>query len=888
MISIKSLNKFYNRRKSNEVHAVRNISLELPDRGMVALFGRSGCGKTTLLNLIGALDDTDGGSIALNGDNVFGKDIDRYRNAHIGYIFQNYNLNENETVFENVASALKLCGVTDKDVIREHVMNALKNVGIENYSKRLPNNLSGGQQQRVAIARAIVKNPSVILADEPTGNLDELNTVMVMEMLKELSKERLVILVTHEAHLVDYYCDRVIEIHDGLIKSEYSNNETYGYTSREKNAIYLGELDSTSVSVKGAEIQYYGEETDGEITLRIINTDGKIYITSDNPKVKFIDSSSEIKIREGVFEERKAREEKRGSFTILPLEHGRVFGKLFGFWDSLVSGVRSIHSQKKKMKLLPIMLSLSLLICMLMIYTGSILERYSGIANIAGKSVILVDGRSISSSSLKTLMENDSSIRKSSFIPSDNTLEEITKYGSSFDTVTVSVGSFESIMGYVSDLRAETRFFSLDLAKDYSLVCGKAPSLLTECLISRGTADELLSESNINYITEYEDLLGLELQINSLATNRFVISGIVDTNEFMTFLPSTFAHSENTPYFLMSQGETEYRGIDIEIDISDSEVVYVYDGLNRVKYAVGDKVLISGRQYTIADIIDAKRYSFEDYLVCEKGIRLYKTEEELISLYGQNEQYNYKKWNDLLFENSEVKPEYNMEELYDLYADEYAAYTDTFSGVNLAGGFILSDDDYKLAISWTNEYVGSYSIDYSKPDFYGVFILYSENVKNTANALKEIDANYVTPAKMRDILMADFISEFITSITIVGVILVFLMVSIYFMMRSIMLSRIREVGIYRAIGVSKKNILFRFFVEISYTVAVAIILPMIVFSAFIYIVMGTTSIVTLYFPIWLVLIYIAATYGVCTVAGIIPIFTLLSKTPSEILAKYDI
>ena len=173
---------------------MNGISLSLPESGMIAIFGKSGCGKTTLLNTIGGLDSLASGSIEIFGENL-ANDPDIIRNRYTGYIFQNYNLNVGETVFENVADALRLCGVEDEQVIRTRVLAALADVDMYKFRERTPDTLSGGQQQRVAIARAIVKSPAIILADEPTGNLDENNTVLVMDILKEISRTRLVLLI---------------------------------------------------------------------------------------------------------------------------------------------------------------------------------------------------------------------------------------------------------------------------------------------------------------------------------------------------------------------------------------------------------------------------------------------------------------------------------------------------------------------------------------------------------------------------------------------------------------------------------------------------------------------------------------------------------------------
>ena len=157
-ISIRDADKYYNRGKGNQIHVINRIGLELPESGMVAVFGRSGCpsgsGKTTLLNAIGGLDTLDSGSILVDGQDMR-QNTDYLRNRYIGYIFQNYNLNVSQTVGENVANALILCGMTDREEIARRVRVALANVGMEKFADRTPDTLSGGQQQRVAIARTL-------------------------------------------------------------------------------------------------------------------------------------------------------------------------------------------------------------------------------------------------------------------------------------------------------------------------------------------------------------------------------------------------------------------------------------------------------------------------------------------------------------------------------------------------------------------------------------------------------------------------------------------------------------------------------------------------------------------------------------------------------------
>lgn len=223
MLELKGITKDY-AAGENVVHALKGISVTFRDREFVSILGQSGCGKTTLLNIIGGLDQYTRGDLVINGRSTKSyrdRDWDTYRNHSVGFVFQSYNLIPHQTVLANVEMALLLSG-TPKAERRRRAEEALTRVGLGEHLKKRPNQLSGGQMQRVAIARAIVNNPEIILADEPTGALDTETSVEVMEILKELSRDRLVIMVTHNPQLAEEYSDRIVRIKDGLITSDSS------------------------------------------------------------------------------------------------------------------------------------------------------------------------------------------------------------------------------------------------------------------------------------------------------------------------------------------------------------------------------------------------------------------------------------------------------------------------------------------------------------------------------------------------------------------------------------------------------------------------------------------------------------------------------------------
>lgn len=204
------------------VHALKGVSIQFRDNEFVSILGQSGCGKTTMLNIIGGLDQYTEGDLIIDGKSTKdfnNRDWDAYRNNSIGFVFQSYNLIPHQTVLQNVELALTLSGVS-KAERRERAKKALEEVGLGDQLKKKPSEMSGGQMQRVAIARALVNNPKIILADEPTGALDSETSVQVMEILKNVAKDRLVVMVTHNPELADQYSTRIIRMLDGVVKND--------------------------------------------------------------------------------------------------------------------------------------------------------------------------------------------------------------------------------------------------------------------------------------------------------------------------------------------------------------------------------------------------------------------------------------------------------------------------------------------------------------------------------------------------------------------------------------------------------------------------------------------------------------------------------------------
>ncbi len=974
MIKISGLNKYFNKGKPNEIHVINDVTLELPERGMVAVFGKSGCGKTTLLNVIGGLDGFSSGDVTLDGNSMKGGS-DTLRNKYIGYIFQNYNLNKNVSCFENVADALRLCGMRDEQKITERVMAALANVGLENYHSRTPDTLSGGQQQRVAIARAIVKNPRIILADEPTGNLDDANTVLVMDLLKEISRDHLVVLVTHEANLVDFYCDTVIELRDGRVEEVRSNQAANGYSARGKNDIYLGELDKKQLSDGNAQIEFYGESPDEPIKIKVINNGGRLYLKIDTPKVQVLDAYSEVKLHEGAYEQKQSKiaEKSRIDMSALPAVEGEHFGRLFEMKSAVVSGyAENFKKGKRGKKVLRACLALF--------------------------AAVVVFMSAVFGTALVGISDTDKSYNHNVFylyLPdgehSDKLLAALNSEGSGIDYIRMDyanpngdlqlkflTGFFEtfSTQSHNEAFLANGVLLGADLVKDSELLAGKKDNLAhNEMVITSRVADTLIENSSLGYIDDYDSLVGLLCEDIAIDGGSAKIAGVVRSNETAAYLDELAM----AKYVLANSGLVISLAGDYGIAVENSQIVYAYKDItnssneNHDAPRVGEVIQISGKDFVISKVvkyadtyeawlsenkrlnIEENRYSYEYYekyfsfldeyiaerelfagdddfalwLYAEKGIEEAKyaftftgkmsSEEWCYAETQKKLTGSYPAWDS--FEGSELQGEF-IEKYRNVYIDEF--YRSDYSNRYVTSNYFVSEDDYVelsrrtgkthssvSGVSYSSgkyyvEEVYSYGeeyavdIDYSYSERAPYAVIHSNNPSLTTEFLErefsDIEAPslysmaLITPEYIYRQTIASYSADIITSIISMAVILVFMSLCMYFIMRSSLMNRIKEVGIYRAIGVSKKNLVFKFLVETLVLTTLTVLVGYLITSAFLGVCLGISPFMetVLYYPVWLAGGVLLVLYAICIFFGTLPIKSLLRKTPSQILSKYDI
>lgn len=335
MLEIRHVTKVYKTKGGEQVRALDDVSITFGETGMVFLLGKSGSGKSTLLNVCGGLDAPDSGEIIVKGrssKDFSGSDFDSYRNTYVGFIFQEYNILDEFSVEENIALALELQG---KPKDKAAIASLLEDVDLKSYAKRKPNTLSGGQKQRVAIARALVKNPQIIMADEPTGALDSNTGKQVLDTLKKLSEKKLVIVVSHDREFAEKYGDRIIELKDGKVIRDVTKQELAPSEKTEN----LSVIQNNTVLVRrGSKL------TDAELKrIRdiIVASDQDVLISADAEEIKTYKTAAKISADNAkecfsdIGEQPAARaytsEESKFIRSRLPMRHAAKIG---------VSGIR--------------------------------------------------------------------------------------------------------------------------------------------------------------------------------------------------------------------------------------------------------------------------------------------------------------------------------------------------------------------------------------------------------------------------------------------------------------------------------------------------------------------------------------------------------------------
>ena len=810
MIKIENLNKYFNRHKKNQIHVINNTSLTLEDKGLVALLGPSGSGKTTLLNAIGGLDKVKSESIYIDVQKITSKwiyKVDKIRNLNIGYIFQDYKLVDNLSVYDNVSLVLKMIGIKDKKEIDKRVRYVLEKVGMYRYRKRPANMLSGGERQRVGIARAIVKNPHIIIADEPTGNLDSKNSLEIMNIIKAISKDRLVILVTHETNLAKFYASRIIEIADGKIINDYENvhNEELDYAI--DNRFYLKDFENQeTITNSDSTFKIYSDQKPS-LQLDIVIKNDNIYIRSkQKEKIEVVEEGSNIEMIDDHYKkmDKATMEQYEFNFKdIIDDQKKLKYSSIFNPLTFITNGFKKVlnYSILKKILLggfflsgIFIMFAVSRIVANLTIHDEDFIKTNPNYLLIEAKTLNVEDYLKYSQEeNINYIFPGNSEVN---FIVPLQDYYQTSRYTL---TLTGSLASTQMI-------------------KKEDLILGRMPENKEEIIVDSLAIQRLLNDnvdSKMAGLASVSDFLNRDVQINLM--NKFKIVGITDLNN-----PSIYVEKEQMVPILYNTLQENGNG---SIESSGNTMIQSYELLN-------DQIsLVKGNWPT------------NDY-------------ETIVNIENQEQ----------MPLNKEISTSINGKKL------KVVGY---YSSENPINYYLVNQKMILYQLIKKSQNITVYPK--SKEE-----VLISLQEKYSVN----IEDSYT---KSKDVYIASRKENITSSLISSGIILAISLIEIFLMIRSSFLSRVKEVGIYRAIGVKKKDIYIMFSGEIIAITTLAS-LPGIILCAYILNIMSGISILSREFTISIPLVLLATLfiYLFNLLVGLMPVFNTIRKRPAEILARTDV
>ena len=815
MIELKKVNKFFNKGKKNELHVINNTSLMLPDVGLIALLGPSGCGKTTLLNAIGGLDSVQGGTILVDGKKISSRNmskVDKLRSLSIGYIFQDYKLLEDQTVFDNVAIALKMVGIKNKEEMKVRVEYVLEKVGMLRYRHRPVSMLSGGERQRVGIARALVKNPDIVLADEPTGNLDSRNSVEIMNIIKTISKERLVILVTHERNLAEFYASRIIEVMDGTVTADRQNEHDNALDYELDNVFYLKEFPSRrSFADRQDQISVYASEED-VVNLKIVVKHGNLYIQApENQHVEVVEKGSGIELVDDY--KRQVDQESIADYDFHLDEIGdqsiaRRYSSIQNFWTAFFLGFKKISSYTTLRKLL--LVGFLLAGC----FISFAFARIGSATHVEQKDYITANASYLQLENPTLSVEDYSKLTERSdvayVLPGDSKI-----------TLTFAPEQFYQSQGVSFSLTGSLSDVATLTAEDITV--GRLPETEQEFVVDRMLLDSLLSsESQLAMfnIRQPEELIGRTYTLKN--GRSYTLVGLTDRQEPNLYLnQSQFIWAL---YYTNPSAEDSYYA-STDLDSSETETLQSY------RLAEGTYQLKRGRlpenaYECIVNYEERESYPLNKTIDVTAG----KQKLKVVGYYTSDQNL--------------TKPLVNDQTLlYDL-VENASLYT------------ICPETDQDAYANLTAE---GY---------------------NVTNLLADARSSY------QDSMETTVRTTMILAIIIIAISLI----EMFLISRSSFLSRIKEVGTLRAIGMKKWDV-YKIFLGEVLAVTTLTDLPaiLITFFGIQWATASSTEIAQfLYQEPYFLLLEILLVYAFNVLVGLLPVWNTMRKRPAAILARYDI
>ena len=826
---------------------LNDINLEFENNGLVVILGESGSGKTTLLNTIGGLDVFADGEIDYDGETVnrySPKKIEKIRNDKFGYIFQNYYLLMDNSVEYNVKLALSVYDMTDeeKQERTEYVLDAL-NMG--RYKKKLVSELSGGQQQRVSIARALVKAPSIILADEPTGNLDEENTINTMSLLRNISKECLVIVVSHEKRISKFFADRIIEIQDGQVKKDYKNKATKSYEKADDSNIYLRELSKESMENDDFRINIYkdsrqikgnadkenskiisgenisekiktvaaqdkenqGNEIKNETDKIVLNfawKDGKLYIQNlSDTEIAFegeesgcqmvddkkpqIDISSVDEIDYSLEKPKAGRTAKLPFREIVKMARENL--KLLGKKQAFMIG--------------------TLLMVSVLLSVGA--ADFTNRMSIDKQSVVKSDSHvvTVQLSPVEGVFDDQLNKAAKDFI---GKIKQENKYSD----MAIKYNGYSQLGGSVAKLSGYS-FISNKHLKKSSLICGKMPENRDEAVVDKWVLENFMkSDSAIAPLyKKVDDFIGTTI-ISPANQIEFKITGVSDTGEPDIFVEEnkllglSYSAMNLASLDEMKRLYADKKGSGIKSDTKlESKKVLARKSIYNQDKMMGS-FLFTDQRYGTFEIVGY----FDDDINVD---------------YIANEQ------------DCE-----NIRTTYNAYSKSFDVYTDDVDG----------------AIKYLKKKASAYRKKY-----------FTTSVKcqynNQLNKYREKRKMNVGTKNI---------------VTIALALLAFIM--IYFSIKSNAVSRIEELTVYRLLGIEKGSILQAYVLEMMMLCAYTVLPGALITSSIIKFMAQVPSLqIKMIYPWWAVLLLIIIIFAINIILSILPVNKIISRPPAELAVK---
>ncbi len=537
MIEIKNLKKTFSSHKK-EIIAVNTTSLELPNKGFICILGESGSGKTTLLNVLSGLEPFEGGQIYY-GDKLLNK-YDRktyedYRITNFGYIFQNYLLVEDCTVAFNIDIALEMSGLS-REERDERIDEVLAAVNMEKYHDKPAGELSGGEKQRVVLARVLAKMPNIIFADEPTANLDKRNAVEVMNLMREISKTRLIIMVSHQRELVYSFADRILHIENGTIVKDEANIPSGIKAVDDDGSIYLDDYPEEICNMGGVDVHFVGEAAE-PTRLDIVFLDGKYYLrVADNSPIVAVDNQSDIVL----IDSRTPENDSKPKELNLSKPEYKPVTKQYQLIKRICASI-AMHMSNKKYFMAAILIINTLLLCL-------VATAYFTIAKPDISKIVTHDSHYI-------YVEMDSFIddRKNTIHekPKLAYFTEVTSYDENYHVLLnnqqpVYGGDLYSNSDIIffgkkyTQLQPISKSFSEftyaiaeDRLDEKDIIEGRLPENDDEIVLDKWVVDRIIHSNDIilKSYEKYEDFIGETVRIDGNAIFPVTIVGICDTKE---------------------------------------------------------------------------------------------------------------------------------------------------------------------------------------------------------------------------------------------------------------------------------------------------------------------------------------------------------------------